>query len=121
VVSVVALLTLVHVESPYTDHYGPDGRRGRSVPQAILTLETLQVFVFDFRETAGTRQLQKTLRTGFLLFRFGHHSWNPVEEVDGNVVEGHGRKASEPVAASQDILAQYGVALRFLTDLPTFL
>jgi hypothetical protein len=97
-----------------------DGRRERSYPQAILTLETLQVFVFDFRETAGTRQLHKTLRTGFLFFRFGHHSWNPVEEVDGNVVEGHGRKASEPVATSQHILAQYGVAWRFPTNFPTF-
>ena len=63
---------------------------------------------------------KRRFERGFLFFRFGHHSWNPVEEVDGNVVEGHGRKASEPVATSQHILAQYGIALRFPTDFPTF-
>jgi hypothetical protein len=84
----------------------------------MLTLETQQVFVFDFREAPDTRQLQKTLRTGFLFLRFGHHSRNPVEQADANVVEGHGRKASECVTTSQDILAQYGVALR---SLPIFL
>jgi hypothetical protein len=36
------------------------------------------------------------------------------------MVEGHGRKASEPVAASQHILAQYGVAWGFPTNFPTF-
>jgi hypothetical protein len=58
---------------------------------------------------------------GFLFSRFGHHSRNPVEEVDGSVLGGHGRKAREPIATSQDILAQYGVTLRFPTHLPTFL
>lgn len=71
----------------------------------MLTPETLQVFVFDFRVAAGIRQLQNAFRTGFLFSRFGHHSWKPVEEVDGNIVEGHGGKASELDATSQDILA----------------
>jgi hypothetical protein len=84
--------------------------RATSDPQAILTLETLQIFVFDFGEGADPKQHQKTLRTGFPFFRFGHCSWNPVEKVNGNVVDGHGAKASEPGATSQHILAQYGVS-----------
>ena len=72
------------------------GRLVRSEPKAILTLETLQIFIFDFREAAGIRQLQETLRIRSLLFWPGHHRRKPLEEVDRNVVEGHGRKASEP-------------------------
>jgi len=63
VVSMVALLILVHVESSYADHLGPNLRPERSEPQAILTPETLQVFVSDFGEAAGTRQIQERLQT----------------------------------------------------------
>src|ERR1700721_2343148 len=86
------------------------GRIMLSKTKAILTLETLQIFIFDFREAAGIRQLQETLRIRSLLFWPGPHRRKPLEEVDRNVVEGHGRKASEPGPTSQHILAQYGVA-----------
>jgi hypothetical protein len=71
-------------------------RLARSEPKAMLTLETLQIFIFDFREAAGIRQLQETLRIRSLLFWSGHHSRKPLEEVDGNVVEGHGRRLASP-------------------------
>jgi hypothetical protein len=50
------------------------------------------------------------LRTGLLFLLFGRHRWNAVAEVDGYVLEGHGRKVSEPDATSQHLLAQYGAS-----------
>jgi|HubBroStandDraft_4_1064222.scaffolds.fasta_scaffold847388_1 hypothetical protein len=76
----------------------------------MLTLETLQIFVSDLRSAADPRQVQKALRTGFLFLLPGRHRWNPVTEVHGNVVEGHGRKARGTGATSQHI---YGAIWRF--------
>src|ERR1700729_218991 len=85
-----------------------------SDPQAILTPETLQGFDFDFREAPGNRQLQETLRTGFLFLLPGRHWWKPADKGDGNVVEAHGGKASETGATSQHI---YGAIWRFVAPI----
>ena len=85
-------------------------RVDRSDPQAMLTLEALQICVSDLRSAADSRQVQNMLRTGFLFLLFGRHRWNAVAEVDGHVLEGHGRKVSEPDATSQHLLAQYGAS-----------